>query len=66
MIGAIADTGYTLQTAAAFPVNSGVSVYDYLLTFGGKGARSSVEKVAAGFSGTRLAGAFDKRGERKE
>ncbi len=62
LIGAIADTGYTLRTAAAFPVNSGCSVYDYLLTFGGKGTRSSVEKIVARFSGTRLAGAFDKRG----
>jgi len=67
LVGAIADTGYLLQTAASFPVNTGVSVYDYLLTFGGKGTRSSVEKVLARFSGTRLAGAFDKRGPgRKE
>ena len=63
LIGAIADAGYLLQTAASFPVNTGVSVYDYLLTFGGKGTRSSVEKVVARFSGTRLAGAFDKRGQ---
>jgi len=62
LIGAIAETGYTLQTAASFPVNTGVSVYDYLLTFGGKGTRSHVEQVVARFSGTRLAGAFDKRG----
>ncbi len=62
LIGAIADTGYTLETAAAFPVNTGCSVYDYLLTFGGNGTRSSVEKVVARFSGARLAGAFDRRG----
>ena len=62
LIGAVAATGYTLQTAAGFPVNSGCSVYDYLLTFGGKGTRSSVEKIVARFSGTRLAGAFDQRG----
>ncbi len=62
LIGAIQDTGYLLQKAASFPVNTGVSVYDYLLTFGGKGTRSSVEKVIARFSGTRLAGAFDQRG----
>jgi len=61
LIGAIADAGYLLQTAASFPVNTGVSVYDYLLTFAGKGTRSSVEKVIARFSGTRLAGAFDRR-----
>ena len=62
LIGAIADTGYLLQTTAAFPVNTGVSVYDYLLTFGGKGTRSRVEKVIARFSSTRLAGAFEQRG----
>jgi prephenate dehydratase len=62
LIGAIKDTGYLLRTAASFPVNTGVSVYDYVLTFGGKGTRSSVEKVVGRFSGARLAGAFDKRG----
>jgi len=62
LIGTVADAGYLLQIAASFPVNTGVSVYDYLLTFGGKGTRSSVEKAVARFSGTRLAGAFDKRG----
>ena len=63
LIGAIADIGYTLQTAAAFPVNSGCSVYDYLLTFDGKGTRNRVEQTVARFSGARLAGAFDKRGQ---
>jgi prephenate dehydratase len=63
LIGAIQETGYTLQTAASFPVNTGCSVYDYLLTFSGKGSRSSVEQVVARFSGTRLTGAFDKRGQ---
>jgi Prephenate dehydratase len=62
LIGAVKDTGYLLRTAAPFPVNTGVSVYDYLLIFGGKRKRSSVEKAVARFSGTRLAGAFDKRG----
>lgn len=62
LIGAIGDSGYLLQTAAPFPVNTGVSVYDYLLTFGGNGTRSSVEKAVGRFSGARLAGAFDKRG----
>lgn len=62
LIGAIDDTGYLLQTAASFPVNTGVSVYDYLLTFDGKGTRASVEKVIGRFSGARIAGAFDKRG----
>lgn len=62
LIGAIKDTGYLLQTAASFPVNTGVSVYDYLLTFGGLGTRASVAKVIARFGGARLVGAFDKRG----
>jgi len=63
LICAVAETGYTLQTAASFPVNSGCSVYDYLLTFDGKGTRSKVEQAVARFGGTRLAGAFDKRGQ---
>ena len=62
LVGAIRDTGYLLRTAASFPVNTGISVYDYVLTFGGKGTRSNVEKVVGRFSGARLAGAFDKRG----
>jgi len=62
LIAAIHETGYVLQTAASFPVNNGLSVYDYILTFGGKGTRSSVQTVVARFSGSRLAGAFDRRG----
>jgi prephenate dehydratase len=62
LIVAIARIGYTLQTAAAFPVNSGVKVYHYMLAFSGKGVRKDVENVIGHFSGTRLAGAFDKRG----
>ncbi|MDH3282160.1 MAG: hypothetical protein OEQ18_13665 [Gammaproteobacteria bacterium] len=61
LIAAIMDTGYLLQTAAPFPVNTGVSIYDYILTFHGKGKLSSVEKVIQRFRDTRLAGAFDKR-----
>ena len=66
LIGAVAGTGYMLRTAAPFPVNTGVSVYDYLLTFNGKGARSSVEQAVVRFSGTRLAGAFDPRGSKRK
>lgn len=61
LIEAIKNTGYSLRAAASFPVNAGVSVYDYILSFGGKGARNSVEKAVGQFSGARLAGAFEKR-----
>ncbi len=62
LIAAIGDAGYVLQTAAAFPVHTGVSVYDYLLTFGGQGTLSAVERAVSRFKNTRLAGAFAKRG----
>ncbi len=62
LIGALSATGYVLRTVAAFPVGSGVSVYDYLLTLGGKGTRSSAAKAIARFSGARLAGAYEQRG----
>ena len=62
LIGGTADTGDLLQTAAAFAVNNGVSNYDYLLTFGGKGTRRHVEQVITRFNSTRLAGAFGRRG----
>jgi prephenate dehydratase len=58
IIMAVQQTGYVLCTVAAFPVNKGVSIYDYLLVFHGKGRRSSVEQAIACFSGARLAGAF--------
>ena len=54
--------GYSLRTAASFPVNAGISTYDYFLTFGGKGRRSAVESVVSRFEGARLVGAFDRRG----
>lgn len=62
LIAAVKDEGFMLQTVASFPVNNGVSVYDYILTFGGKGTRSGVDKVVERFGGSRLAGAFDRRG----
>lgn len=61
IVGAIQSAGYRLQTAAGFAVNCGVSVYDYLLVFGGKGTRSVVEQVVARFGSARLAGAYEKR-----
>ena len=61
LVMAVAGAGYVLQTAAAFPVNSGVKVYDYILAFAGQGARSAVEMAISRFSGARLAGAFNRR-----
>jgi hypothetical protein len=43
-------------------VNRGVSVYDYILSFAGKGRRADVEQAVARFDGARLAGAFEQRG----
>jgi hypothetical protein len=54
LIGAIRDTGYLLQTAASFPVNTGVSVYDYVLTFGGKGTRAQQQFLPNTFPGGAL------------
>lgn len=64
LVTAVQDTGYRLHTAAAFAVNSGVSVYDYLLAFGGRGSRAGVERALADQPGARLAGAYEKRSNR--
>lgn len=61
LIADIHDAGYLLQTVAAFPVNVGVSTYDYILAFGGQGELSRVERVIERYRDTRLAGAFDRR-----
>jgi hypothetical protein len=61
LIAEIGRVGYRLGTAASFPVNESVSVYDYLLSFIGHGMRSEVEKTLAAFAGARLAGAFTPR-----
>ena len=58
LIAAVRAAGFGLRTSAAFAVDHGVSVYDYLLSFGGTGASSGVEKAIAGFAATRLAGAY--------
>ncbi len=62
LIADVQDTGYRLQTAAGFAVNEGVSVYDYLLRFGGRGEHAAVEQALARHPGARLAGAYEKRG----
>lgn len=59
MIAGVIGAGYRLQTVAAFPVNSGVSIYDYMLTFKGEGSRPEVEKVVSRFDGARLVGGFN-------
>jgi prephenate dehydratase len=60
LIGAVQSTGYALATAAAFAVNAGVSVYDYLLTFRGQGTRETVEQALAAHPDARLAGAYER------
>jgi prephenate dehydratase len=62
LIAAVGENGYRLTTAASFPVNQGLSVYDYILSFAGKGRRTDVEQAVARFDGARLAGAFEQRG----
>jgi prephenate dehydratase len=62
LIAAVSEKGYRLTTAASFPVNQGVSVYDYILSFAGKGRRTGVEQAVARFGSARLAGAFEQRG----
>jgi len=62
LISAVSGQSYRLTTAAAFPVDRGVSVYDYILSFAGKGRRAEVEQAVARFEGTRLVGAFEQRG----
>jgi hypothetical protein len=58
---ALRNIGYLLETSAAFPVNSGVSVYDYMLTFAGQGLLEQVKETISRFGDTRLVGAFAKR-----
>jgi prephenate dehydratase len=62
VVAVVAAQGYKLATAASFAVNEGVSVYDYLLSFAGKGRLKDIEHVLSGFSGVRLAGAYVPRG----
>jgi prephenate dehydratase len=58
LVGAVNAVGYELRTVGAFPVDHGVSVYDYLLSFGGTGTLNAVENALAGFADARLAGAY--------
>jgi prephenate dehydratase len=61
LVAAVGDLGYRLTTAASFPVNEGVSVYDYLLSFAGMGTCKNVEQALVRFATARLAGAFKER-----
>lgn len=58
LITAVHATGFDLRTAGAFAVDHGVSVYDYLLSFGGAGTLINIQKAIAGIADTRLAGAY--------
>jgi prephenate dehydratase len=59
LIGDVTKIGYRLQAVASFAVNTGVSIYDYVLMLNGKGSRPEVEKAVSRFADARLAGAFD-------
>jgi hypothetical protein len=65
LVAAIQDTGCQLATAAAFPVDTGVSVYDYLLVFKGRAARAAVEQALVPYQAARLAGAYRTAGGRE-
>ena len=54
LIEAARKQGYTLITAAAFAVDSGVSTYDYLLTCSGRGTLQSVQNALAAFPGAEI------------
>jgi prephenate dehydratase len=57
LVAAAQGAGYQLATIAGFAVPHGISTYQYLMRFDGKGGRASVEEAIAPF-GARLAGAF--------
>lgn len=61
LINAVGAAGFSLHVAGAFAVSQGVSVYDYLLSFGGAGPLHSVQQALAGCAGARLAGAYRHR-----
>ena len=61
LITTLAATGFTLRTIGSFAVNEGVHVYDYLMTFAGRGKRADVAQALSAFKSARLAGAFEQR-----
>lgn len=59
LIAGLDGTGLSLRTAAAFPVDEGLSTYDYLLSFGGPPvALEAVRAALRRHPRARLAGAF--------
>lgn len=63
LVAAVNAAGYELRTVGAFAVHHGVSVYDYLLSFGGTGNLKTVQNALAEFADARLAGAYVQRGK---
>jgi len=57
LIAAVQDAGFRLATIAGFPVSHGLSTYQYLARFHGRGERAKIEAAIAPFD-ARLAGAF--------
>lgn len=61
LIAAVSGKGFRLTTTAAFPVEEGISIYDYLLNFAGAGELAVIKRLLSAFPGTRLAAAFEPR-----
>lgn len=59
LIGALAPSGFALDTVFSWPSGQRLYEYDYTLRFGGSGALSNVQRAIAPFSNARLAGAFE-------
>jgi chorismate mutase/prephenate dehydratase len=58
---AMSASGFNLAVVAGFPVNVGVSTYEYLLDFSGQGRLEAVESELAQFAGIRIVGAMSDR-----
>lgn len=58
LIEKIDGQGFSLRAVAAFPVFTGLSVYDYLISWRGMGRLASLQATIASVPGARLAGAF--------
>ncbi len=61
VISALFAQGYALRSMGNFPVDSGVSVYDHVLSFAGQGMPlATIQSTLAAFPAARLAGAFQR------
>jgi prephenate dehydratase len=58
LIEAVVRQGFSTRAVGAFPVFSGLSVYDYLVSWTGQGALDAVRAAVASVKSARLAGAF--------